>query len=76
MVFRLDGGHNGHLPGYLLLLEGEGPIVNEGLEGLPVFALKHHPKLFPAGFVVIDFFSIDIFDSKVYLLIEQNNYLL
>ena len=43
-----------------LALQGDGPIVNEGLEGLPVFSLKHHFKLFPAGLVVISSLGINI----------------
>ena len=62
VVFRLDSACDGilHMLGCLLALWGDGTIVNEGLEGLPVFVLKHHFKLFPAGFMIISFFSIDL----------------
>ena len=61
MVLRLDSHHSGiyHMTGHLLVLQGDDPIVSEGLEGLPVFALKHF-KLFPPGFVVIGFFGINV----------------
>ena len=46
--------------GCLLVLQGDGPIVDEGLEGLPVFAFEHHFKLVPVSFIVIGFFDIDV----------------
>ena len=36
------------------------PLSMKGLKGLPVFTLEHHFKLFPASFVVIGFFGIDV----------------
>ena len=41
-----------------LTLKGDGPIVNEGLESLSVFILKHHYKLLPASVAVISFLSV------------------
>ena len=46
--------------GHLLASQSDGTTVNEGLEGLPVFALKHHFELFPASFVVIDLFDVNV----------------
>ena len=44
---------------HLLALLSDGTIVDEGLESLLVFALKHHFKQLPAS-LVIGFFSIDV----------------
>ena len=43
-----------------LTLWGNGPIVNEGLLSLSIFALKHHFKLFPASAPVISFYGINV----------------
>ena len=41
-------------------LWGNGAIINEELESLPVFALEHHFKLLPASAAVISFFGINV----------------
>ena len=42
------------------MLLGNGPIVIKGLESLPVFTLKHHFQLLPAGLGGVSFFGIDV----------------
>ena len=58
--------------GHRLALWGDGTVVDEGLEGLPISTLKHHPKLFQSCFVVIGFFGVDVEGFQVgnYLGIE------
>ena len=51
-------------PGHPLTLHGVGPIVDEGLEGLSIFALDHL-KLLPVCMLVISFISIDVKDFGV-----------
>ena len=46
--------------GHLLVLWGHDPIVNEGLESLSIFTLKHHLQLLPACAPVISLISIGI----------------
>ena len=46
--------------GHLLVLQGDGPIVNEGLQSLSIFALKHHLQLLPACALVISLISVDV----------------
>ena len=62
MTFGLYGYLDGiyGLPGHPLTLQGNCAIVDEGLESLPVFALKHHLPLLPSSLSVISFFSIDV----------------
>ena len=62
VVLVLYGGCYGilYLPGGLLILWGVGTIVNQSLEGLPVFVLEHHFQLPPASFCDISFFGIDV----------------
>ena len=47
-------------PGCPLTLWGDGPIVDKGLESLPVFTLKYHFKLLSAIAAVISFFGINV----------------
>ena len=35
-------------------------VVDDGLESLSIFALKHHLKLLPASLVAISFIGIDV----------------
>ena len=42
------------------MLRGDGPIVQECLEGLPVFTLKHHFELFSAGLGLIGLIGINV----------------
>ena len=66
VVFGLYCGPSGteHLLGHLLALWGNGAIVNEGLESLPVFAFKNF-QLLPASLAVISFFSIDVEGQQI-----------
>ena len=45
---------------YLLVLWGDGSIVNKGLESLSIFTLKHHLQLMPAHVPVISLISGDV----------------
>ena len=36
------------------------PLSEEGVESLPVFAVKHHLQLLPSGLSVISFFCINV----------------
>ena len=62
VVFRFDGSCYGilYLLGGLLVLLGNGAIVNQNLQGLLVFALKHHFQLLPASLHGVSFFGIDV----------------
>ena len=62
VVFGLHGGCSNikHLLEHLLALWGDGTIVDEGLEGLLVFTLEHHFKLFLASLEVISFYGTDV----------------
>ena len=40
--------------------QGNGPIVNEGLESLSIFTLEHHLQLLPACVAVVSLISIDV----------------
>ena len=62
MVFGLNFGCDGnlHMLEHLLALMGDGPIANQGLEGLPVSALKHHLKFFSSSLFIIGFFGINV----------------
>ena len=62
VVLRLNDSAKGilHSPGGLLMLRGDGLIVQEGLEHLAVFALKHHFELLPACPGIIRLFSINV----------------
>ena len=42
------------------MLLGDGTIVNQSLEGLPIFTLEHHFQLPPAGLCGFSFFGIDV----------------
>ena len=44
----------------ILQLWGNGAIINEGLESLLVFTLRHHFKLLPASVVAISFLGNDV----------------
>ena len=46
--------------GCLLVLWGDGPIVDDGLESLSIFSLEHHLQLLPACVPVISLISIDV----------------
>ena len=46
----------------LLVLLGDGPIVNKGLASLSIFTLKHHLQLMPAHALVISLISVDVKD--------------
>ena len=48
------------IPGHLLMLQSDGPIVNKGLESLSILTLKYHLQLLPACAPVISFISIDV----------------
>ena len=62
MFFRLDDHYNDvqSLPGCLLQLLCDGCFVNQGLDSLPVFALKHHLQLLPASLCGVSFLSVDV----------------
>ena len=62
VVIRYDGHCSDiqYLPGCLLLLLGDGPFVNQGLESLPVVTLKHHLQLLLASLHGVSFFGIDV----------------
>ena len=62
MVFGLHNSGNGiyHTPGGLLVFRGDGLIVQECLEGLLVFALKHHFELFPTSLGLIGLLCINV----------------
>ena len=62
MVLGLDGSCKGvqYLPGDLLLLLSDGPIVGQGLEGLSVVSLEHHFQLLQASLCGVIFFNIDV----------------
>ena len=62
VLLRLDGGLDGieHFLGCLLAVQGNGTVIDEGLESLPDFTLKSHFELPPASLAVISFFGIDI----------------
>ena len=62
MLLGLDSCCNGiqHLLACLLLLLTDGPVVNQILECLPIFTLKHHFQLFPTCLHGICFFGIDV----------------
>ena len=47
-------------PGHHLVLQSDGPIVNEELESLSIFALKHHLQLLPACVPVVSCISINV----------------
>ena len=51
--------------GYPLTLWGNGPIVNETLDSLSIFTLKHHLQLLPASAPVISLISINCEDLQV-----------
>ena len=42
------------------MFRGDGLIVKEGLECLPVITLKYHFGLFPAGLSVIGLIGVDV----------------
>ena len=42
------------------MLLGDGHVVSQGLDGLPVFGLKHHFQLLLSGFCGVIFFGIDV----------------
>ena len=46
--------------GGLLVFQCDGLIVQESLEHLPVFALKHHFELLPSSPSVIKLISVDV----------------
>ena len=48
------------MPGGLLVLWVDGLTVQECLEGLPVFTLKHDFELFPASLGFIGLICIDV----------------
>ena len=52
-------GING-FPGHILVLWGNGPIVNERLESLSIFTLKHHLQLLQACVPVVSLISVNI----------------
>ena len=41
------------IAGCLLVLQGDGPIVDKGLQSMSIFTLKHHVQLIPAHVPVI-----------------------
>ena len=45
------------------MLSGDGLVVQECLEGLPLFALKHHFELFPAGLICINVEGFQVVES-------------
>ena len=44
---------------HLLVFQGNGPIVDEGLQSL-IFTLRHHLQLMPACVPVISLISVDV----------------
>ena len=62
MLISLYSSANGikGLPGHLLVLQVHGPIVNEGLESLSIFSLKHDLQLLPACVPVVSLISINV----------------
>ena len=44
----------------LLVFQGDGPSVNEGLQELDVFSLEHHSRLLPTLFSVVFTLSINV----------------
>ena len=46
--------------GYLLMLQGNGSIVDKGLDSLSIFTLKHHLQLLPSCVPVVSIISIDV----------------
>ena len=42
------------------MLQDDGPVVVQSLEGLPVFSLKHHLQLLPASLHGVSLFGIDV----------------
>ena len=62
MLLRLYQSANGikGKPGHLLTLNGNYPIVYEGLESLSIFTLKHHTELLSASVAVISLLSVNV----------------